>query len=279
MKKRLARIGIIIIAVLIVVTLIRDALIEHAVEKAGSFLLGTRVEIGSFSSSLLGRVRIRNLTVANPPGYNNPQAFELKEIRVGINLASLFSDKIEISEISVNGMNVDYELKLRSSNLGEIQQNLSRFSSTEETEKEETVDQEADSKTAEKQAVIRLLQISGCSLSFSNSALGITTRMPLPEIRMENLGDGQPISETLNELFNVILVSAGKVANEVGNTLSEAAGEAGRNLGKAAGEVGKNLSGAASEAGRNLSGAADEAGNAIGGAVKDIGDSVRKLFK
>lgn len=222
--KILAVVGIVIVALLIV----RDLLVKQAVEHAGSFIVGTQVKLKSFHSSLLGKVHIKELTVANPEGYNHPFAFELGEVEVDLNVASLFTDKIEVRKIYVSGVNVDYELKLGRSNLGEIQKNLERFAPKDDDSpdsKNENPDK--DDEKAQKQAVIRIFQTTNCSLSFSNSTLGTTLKMPLPGLNLTDLGDGKPIGETVNDLFGLIMASVTKAVSGVGGVITDAASSAG----------------------------------------------------
>ena len=227
-KKKLVGILITVGIVIGALIVVGDLIVKHAVEQAGSFVVGTRVKLGHFHSSLLGKVHIRELTVANPEGYNHPFAFELGEVKVDLNVMSLFTDKIEVRHIYVSGVNVDYELKLGRSNLGEIQKNLERFAPKDkESPDSKNESPDKDDEKAQKQAVIRLLQTTNCSLSFSNATLGTTLKMPLPGLNLENLGDGKPIGETVNDLFGLIMTSITKAVSGVGGAIGDAAASAG----------------------------------------------------
>jgi len=252
--KRLLRIFIIVFVVLAALVILRDLLIKHAVEKGGTFLVGTPVKVGYFSSSLIGKVHIKNLTVGNPEGYNNPHAFKLGEVRVHLNIPSLFTDKIEVKEVYVEGVNVDYELKFGRSNLGEIQNNLERF---QPEKKDDDKDEPEEDDAAQKQAVIRLLKVENTSLSFSNSALGTTVALPLPGLNLENLGDGKPIGETVNDLFGLIFTSVRNAVTGIGGFIGDTA----------------------SATGSAISDAASATGNAISNSAQSVGKSVKKLFE
>ena len=128
LKRILIGIGIFLLVVILALLFVRDLIIEHAVEKIGSWAVGTRIEIGYIDTSLFkGKLHLKDLTVDNPQGFHHPHAFELGEIRVVLNIKSLFTNKIEVKDIYVSGVNVDYELQLGKSNLGEIQRNLERL--------------------------------------------------------------------------------------------------------------------------------------------------------
>ena len=240
--RRILRIGVAILIVLAALLLMRDLIVEHAVEKGGTYIVGTPVKIGRFRSSLLGRVHIKDLTVANPEGYNNPLAFELGEVKVDLNLSSLFTDRIEVRHIYVSGVNVDYELKLGRSNLGDIQKNLERFApKDEESPDARNENPSKEDEKAQKQAVIRRLQVTDCSLSFSNATLGTTMKLPLAGLDLENVGDGKPIGETVNDLFGLIFTSVSKAVTGVGGFLGDAATSAGNAISDSAKNVGKSI--------------------------------------
>ena len=240
--RRILRAGAAILIVLAALLLVRDFIVEHAVEKGGTYIVGTPVKIGRFRSSLLGRVHIKDLTVANPEGYNNPLAFELGEVKVDLNLRSLLTDKIEVRHIYVSGVNVDYELKLGRSNLGDIQKNLERFApKDEESPDARNENPSKEDEKAQKQAVIRRLQVTDCSLSFSNATLGTTMKLPLAGLDLENVGDGKPIGETVNDLFGLIFTSVSKAVTGVGGFLGDAATSAGNAISDSAKNVGKSI--------------------------------------
>ncbi|MBQ6352061.1 MAG: AsmA family protein, partial [Lentisphaeria bacterium] len=127
LKWVLITLGTLLLIVIVALLCFRDFVIEHGVEQVGSLVVGTPINIGYIKTSLLdGTLHLKNFTVGNPTGYNNPHAFELAEIKVAVNTKSVFSDKIEVFEVLVSGVNVDYELKLGRSNLGEIQSNVEK---------------------------------------------------------------------------------------------------------------------------------------------------------
>ena len=115
---------IVFLVLLAALLFVRDTLVEFTVEKAGSALLGTQIEVADFSSSLAGRVELTGLTVANPQGYEAPHAIKLEKIIVDIDILSLLTERIRIREITVRGFLLNFEQKLANNNLGEIQDNL-----------------------------------------------------------------------------------------------------------------------------------------------------------
>jgi len=224
-RRRLLHILIGVIAVLVLLVIFRDFAIKHTVEKAGSLVVGTPIVCGHFSSSLSGKVHIRDLTVGNPEGYHNPYAFKLGEVKVDLDVGTLFSEKIEVRDVYVEGVSVDYEIKFGRSNLGEIQKNLERFTPADK-DNPDSANEDGDDAQSQ-QAVIRHLKIANTSLSFSSEMLKSTMKMPLPGLELENLGDGKPIGETLNEFFGLIFTSINKAVTGAGGVVVDAVGGAG----------------------------------------------------
>ena len=101
-----------IVAVAVVVMLSSlDAIVKNAIESHGSAMTQTAVQVGSVEVSLRdGMATLRNLTIANPPGFTAPYAFELGEITVHIAVSSVTSDPLVIKEIRIAAPRVTCEL-------------------------------------------------------------------------------------------------------------------------------------------------------------------------
>ncbi len=101
-----------IVAVAVLVTLSGlDAIVKNAIESHGSAMTQTAVQVGSVDVSLgNGMATVRNLTIANPPGFTAPYAFELGEITVHIAVSSVASDPLVIKEIRIAAPRVTCEL-------------------------------------------------------------------------------------------------------------------------------------------------------------------------
>ena len=241
---------IVLAALLILLIVFRDIIIEAAVENVGDYIVGTDINIEDFDTSLTGRVELHGFTVANPEGYHSANAFKLDEVIVDIDISSLFTDKIKINQIRVDGMHVDYELGWGKSNLSEISDNISRATKKAEAEKsgvtkteeekkaeeQETIAEEIEANEAEKSVEITELAIVNNSISFSNNTLGVSLNLPLGGIIMHDIGKESDTSmaEAINEVFSQIFAS--------------------------------------------VISACSSAGSAVGGVVTDVVDSVKSLF-
>jgi len=89
------------------VTYRMDAMIEERIETTGTQSLGTRVSVGTVKTSIKdGSLTISDVTVANPPGFKNKNAFSLKGIEAAIDYSSLDIKRmvIESPEIVIEEM-------------------------------------------------------------------------------------------------------------------------------------------------------------------------------
>lgn len=88
-----------------------DGIVRRAIESHGSALTGTAVRVADVALAVgEGRLTIRGLRVANPPGFAAPDAFVLDEATVTLSLTSLLVDPIHIHTVSVQAPQVFYEL-------------------------------------------------------------------------------------------------------------------------------------------------------------------------
>ena len=247
-----------VIAVLLIVAIIaRDAIIKTAVTKIGSAVTGTKVEMDSFSSSFGGTVELTGFRVANPEGYRDPYAFQVAQVRVGVDVGSLFSDKIEVREVLISGTKVNFELKLNgSSNLTDIKQNVETFAG-EGGGQPESPDQPAA------QVVIRIVKVEGTELSVSSSLLNTTVPLPLPPITLTDLGEGKNFGETVNEFAAKMLAAILTAVSDSGLRLDGLKG------------IGDSLT----EAGKGLGDSLKQSGDSLKDAGKTLESSFKDLFK
>ena len=263
----------VLVAVIALLLIFRDFYIPAVVSKAGTYALGTKVELKKFSSSLTGKIDIQGLSVANPEGYNNPNAFVLERVFVDISIPSLFSNEIIVHEILVTGMQVDLEAKLNRTNLTDLQKNIeSKLPAKSDKPAEKQEVSETDSAKPQKSVVIEKLDINNNYISFSNATLHLTTKIPLVPISLKDIGRGQSIAETVNEILIRVLTSVFDACSSVGGALSNSLKDAGSALSDSAGKLGKGLSDAAGKLGDDLSKSTKDLG-------KGLSDSANKLFR
>jgi hypothetical protein len=101
-----------VIVVVIAITLFAGSVVKIGVETAGTKALSVPVTLGDADLSILrGKLRLQNLAIDNPPGYEHDKLLELGDARVAVDIGSLLTDTVNIKEIKLDGMNVVIEQK------------------------------------------------------------------------------------------------------------------------------------------------------------------------
>ncbi|WP_169567944.1 hypothetical protein [Sneathiella limimaris] len=120
---------VIIIAIVVgVVYFNLDKIIIAAVEEYGSEVTQSEVSLNEVDIDMTsGKGGLRGLTVGNPSGFEEPNAFELGEIAVEVNIADTSGELIHITSIKVDAPRVVYELKEGGNNLDALKKNVDDY--------------------------------------------------------------------------------------------------------------------------------------------------------
>ena len=177
---------------LILAVVFRDPLIKFSVDQVGSWLTGTNVRMGYIDTSLFkGYVRVRDFAVDNPDGYSaEKKAIKLGEAYVSIRIGSLFTKKIEVEEVNVDGLHVYCQVNTSGMNLLDILNHIKM--KTESKKKKKTKKAESDV-----EVVIRHLKVSDSSVD-SNFSFPIS-------LNMEKRDIGEKGGSSWKDLWNEIV--------------------------------------------------------------------------
>lgn len=238
-KKKRLKIAAYVVSALIllfvVVIFSLGSVVKVAVNNVLPKVTGTPCSMGSCTfNPILGKVSISNLKIGNPEGYAKKNAFELGRLVVDVGVSSLFSDMIEIDEITVKGMNVDFEVKATETNLSTIKGNIDKFTKSDAGEEKATEESAPEEKTpAEKPASskklrIHLVQFSDNSISIGTA--GETASIPFAAMTIKEIGsgpEGATVGEVSSKIFIAIYDAVVKTAKENGiDSLKKSAGDA-----------------------------------------------------
>lgn len=232
MKKILVRIGVAILALIIIVSLglhfFLDSAIKRGVETVGPKLTKVDVKLdGVHISFLSGSGKLKGLVIGNPEGYKTPQAISVGTASLVLKPGTLLSDKLVITSINVESPEITFEgslsgLKLKD-NLQQILDNVNGSTSSSNgtnvsvagvTPKEE--------KKANKKLEVDDFQITGAKLDASLAGTdGKSLTLPLPTIHLTDLGtgpDGITVAELTKKVIAAIKDAAEKeVVSNAGN--------------------------------------------------------------
>jgi len=241
--KKIIVFGLVGIVVLVIIAglgvhFFLDSAIKKGVETVGPKLVKVDVKLDGASLSILsGSGTLKGLVVGNPEGFKTASAISVGTASLAVQPGSIFSDKVVIRSVRVEGPEITLETGLHGSNLGKILDNL-KAAGGGDKEPEAAKDQKAGKKLQVDEFVITGGKIH---VSFVGLA-GKTATLPLPEIHLQDLGKG-PEGITGTELTRQVLsavlkgsidASAGAVADlgkDVGKSAVDAAGKVTKGIG------------------------------------------------
>jgi hypothetical protein len=191
-----------------------DALVASTVERYGSALTGTDVDVDGVALTLTaGRADLHGLTVGNPRGYETDYAVRVGSAIVELDVGSLAGDVPVVTELVVDGLLVNAEQREAASNLTDIQRNATASS--------------GDVPSGEPgRIVVERFRVRNARVLVTSELLSRPEELPLDDVVVENIGsvgNGATYSEAAEAMLMPIIAAARSAAAE---RLRSAAGEA-----------------------------------------------------
>lgn len=222
LKWTLIGIGIffaVVLLLLILAVVFRDPLIVAGVRLGGTEILGTKVELRMLDTSLTkGTVHLSGFSVDNPAGFDQRRkALLLGDLQVKINVKSVFTKKIEVEYVRIDGLQINCEsdLSRRITNLQDLADTAQKRLEGDKKSDGKQQKKKEEEKPSDVQVVIRVLALSHSSLSLD--------RMTIPiNMELNNIGEGQNLDELLKdfaETFKKITDFTGGIISTGGKTL------------------------------------------------------------
>ncbi|MCG8503624.1 MAG: hypothetical protein MI755_03365 [Sphingomonadales bacterium] len=238
-KKVVIAVIVLVIAVGLGAFLYFDSIVKSGIEVVGSRVLGTSITVDSVSMSPLnGSGSIDGLTVANVDGYNSDYAFQLGSLAVNVNASTVLSDVVEIQSVHIVQPRINYETRIVEDNIRDLINSLPAGDGGTE----------ATGEAAGARVIIRELILEEPQLNLV--AANLSAPIPLPDIRLENIGE-ENNSASVADALRIVL---GEVSRSILNS------NALDNLGEAAEQ--------------GLQGVE----NAVEDAVEEVGSRLRDIF-
>ena len=179
-----------------------DGVVETRMEKAASIALGSSVEVGGVKTNLRdGTLSVERISVANPPGYENPYAVRLNAVKAAVDY-----DGLEIKRVIIEKPEFIVEEKDGKTNFSELMAALDSGS-----------DSEPESQTDEPIIVIRHFRINETQAAFESRSLDRYSDISVDAIEMSNLR-GTP-SELAESIANEVI---GELSSEAAKELLKA---------------------------------------------------------
>lgn len=186
MKKVLIGAGALLVVLIVAVTYVwsnLDSIVKDAIQTYGSEATKTVVRVDTVKLELTdGKAQIKGLTVANPPGFTDPNIFSLGEISTKIDINTINQNPIVIDEILIKAPVVVYEInKAGVANADILKKNVGGGSSKADSESSASGGEEL-------KMIIRKIVVEGSSAKVRIAALGQDQSVTLPKIVMTDVG-------------------------------------------------------------------------------------------
>ena len=238
------------------VAIFADRAARAAVEKAGTKILNVGVTVGKADASLLrGGLDLRNITVANPPGYQGPALLKMQWVNVEADPRSLLSQEVQIRDIELDAVDVFVEQSGLRNNLYEVIKPL----------------REPHEPTG-KRLVIDNLKMTNITVHVSLPSIPgqpQATEFTLDTITMTDLGRDEKM-DTAILISKVVLAVAAGVAEHGGNVLpKETIGEISGILDKAI-DLGRIIFGPQKPDSQNKQQGTQDLGTTVTEGIKDL---------
>ena len=174
--------GLLIVFVAVVYFLFSslEGLVADGIETYGSEATKTKVVVDETEiSPISGKVSLRGLKIGNPEIFENENAFELGEISMIIDVATIAEPTIVIKEINIAGPVVTYEANRNESNFDIIQKNVDAYRKSVKGSSSEEVEIQGNKGEGKEEEIKVIIE----KLYIRNSRVNVTTpQLPKPMV-------------------------------------------------------------------------------------------------
>jgi hypothetical protein len=176
-----------------------DGVIKQQIEEAGTSSIGTRVTVGSLKTSIKdGSLAISSITVANPPGFKNKNAFSLNGIEAAVDY-----ENFDIKRVIIDRPEIIIEEKNGESNfsvmLAQMEKDQAETGPAEEGKEEPVI-------------TIHHFRMNDSRAAFESESLDQYSDLEIDAIELKNI-KGTPdevASAITSEVFNEVVSEAAK---------------------------------------------------------------------
>ena len=130
-KKVILGLGVVVVAAIVVaIAMVASRLggiAGRIIEDYGSATTGTAVSVRSVDvEPTRGRGEVKDLTIANPPGFNTAYALKIDDIELALDLKSLRGAVPVVREVVVDDAHLNAEQRGETTNLTDIERYMSK---------------------------------------------------------------------------------------------------------------------------------------------------------
>lgn len=191
-----------------------DSLVEAAIEKYGSQITQTRVEVGGVKLALTsGEGTIRGIEVGSPTGFSRKQIFTLDRVSVAVDPKTVTEDVVVIDKVLIQAPQIFYEINDKGqSNVDILKKNVQQ--ATAGKAKSESTDSK-QVKLIIRKLIIDKGEIDARIAALDNKDLSAN----LPRIELTDIGKnsgGATPAEVAEKVANVLIEKIGPAVAGLG---------------------------------------------------------------
>jgi len=171
------------------VTFRMDSMIEKQIESSASVSLGTQVSVGTVKTDIKGgSLTISNVTIANPPGFRNENAFSLNGIEAAVDYANL-----DIKRVVIEKPEIVIEEMGGETNFSRIQAALSKQGSEPAPESEPAAEGREETII-----VVRHFRMNETRASFESESMEHYSDLKVDAVELSNIkGTPSEVAEVI----------------------------------------------------------------------------------
>ena len=193
-----------------------DSLVEAGIEKAGTEVTQTRVDVGGVKLALTsGQGTISSLKVASPQGFTRKQIFTLDSVTVAVDPKTVTEKVVVVDKVLIKAPQIFYEINDKgTSNLDVLKSNVEKATAGLDGSDKST------SSGDETKLIIRKLVIDGAEVDARIAALGgKDISANLPRIELNDIGKssgGATAGEIAKKVADVLIAKTTKAVADMG---------------------------------------------------------------
>ena len=175
--KKIISLVVIILIFFAISEFIGDKIIKGIVEDNISSSLDRKTEIESLKINYIKGEAIAKNVKLNNKNFSN-DLLSIDEVYVKLKSSSIFSDNIEIQNVNLKGMNLNYYFNVKKAKINDNIRSLSK-----------TLKEDKSKSTSTKKFNIEKLTAKNISLSVNSSELKIKKKISLKNLEFKNIGN------------------------------------------------------------------------------------------
>ncbi|MFT3686188.1 MAG: hypothetical protein QM783_14910 [Phycisphaerales bacterium] len=227
-------VGLVVLVVIgvVIVFMSIDSIAKSAIEKGGTYALGTQTSVSSVSVGVFkGEFSLSGLKIANPGGadkFSSPHFFSLNKGATAVSLSTIRQPTVEISSFTLDGLDAYLERKAGTTNYGAILDNLKKVTGGGGGGGDS---KPAPSSGDEKKFIIHELKLTNITVHVDltsglpnipgsvGDTVASATKVTVPIDRIELKEIGQPGGVTMSQLSAIVVKAVLQAAAEKGGGL------------------------------------------------------------